>query len=268
MDNAVTRRRNGSVRMMASDVPLVRVEDYLASVREEEGLLPTVIFASARKCRTGNSGRTAAQFERLRKISVEAMESDTRFLLKNNELDFFKHMKARVGSSMRQAKSHHHCALLNYCYNLLPVEISRRLTGNFLPSLGDEQWVRIFSSEAPDVMSMARAGISFSTVQQILHYLANYICEDRGRNIHEQSSMWLFVILVLLDDLHAMQESVAYELQRLKRAFARHVPSMIDSLAIYDTDSEDDQVERERAEMAISGYVLNICIIRQHFKQW
>ncbi|EDO06555.1 hypothetical protein BBOV_II006050 [Babesia bovis T2Bo] len=258
---------NGNSPILAYDMSVTNVEDYLASVRQEENLLPNVIIASAKKPSASIPVKNSTKFERLQKISNEASDSDPRFVINGDALNYFKHMKAQLHSNIPQAQSQHNCALVNYCVNTFPKESDISSTENFLQNLRDDQWSELFASNPPDALEIASAGFSFRNLQQILHNLANLICEGKGSNIDEKTSTWLFAILLLLDDLFAIQESISYELQRIKRALDRYIPSMIDSLASGDTKSDKHMIERETAEMVISGHVLNLCIIRQHFKQ-
>ncbi|GIX63304.1 uncharacterized protein BcabD6B2_27390 [Babesia caballi] len=245
----------------------MEVQEYLQRVREEEALLPDVVVAETRDAGVENDSKAPCQFERLRKIAAEAGETDSGFNIMDHELQFFQAMKEEVSSAMLHCETQDTCALLRHCAQFLGTEGNGRRERVLLQNVEDERWVELFRSPPPDAMATSVSGISFATVSELLHRLANFLCEGRGKNIDESSSKWLFSLLLLLDDLHAVQESVSYELQRIKRALGRHVPIAMENLPTCDPDAEEDLANRERGELAISGYILNICIIQQHFKQ-
>ncbi|ORM41727.1 uncharacterized protein BXIN_2799 [Babesia sp. Xinjiang] len=243
------------------------LDEYLARPKENDVLYDDIIIVPPRKPRPAGRGRTAAHFERLKKISMESMDTDPRFKIKEDELRYFKDMKDKLGKRIRQPSSEEKCALLKHCFYTLRGYSQAEPTTGVLENLGESERAKLFGSEPPEAIDLARAGISFATLHRLLHELANYMCDGKGKNIHESSSMWLFVILILLDDLHAIMESNSYELQRIKRALSRHVPAMIKDMTIYDTQDADDRLACEKAERAISGFISNIGIIRQHFNQ-
>ncbi|GBE60711.1 hypothetical protein BOVATA_022040 [Babesia ovata] len=253
---------------MCTLYPGMDVEEYLRSVREEEARLPEVVAVETTNT-TGNShGKTVEQFERLQKIATESVENDRTLVMSDNELQFFKAMKDDVNANMSHAESAERCALVEYCTGLLrsaggAVKVSRSLH-----DLEEAQWEVLFRLPPPEVLEICEHGISFASVQEVLHKLANFICGGKGKNIDEKSSRWLFAVLLILDDLHAMQESVSYELQRLKRALSRYITTKMGDLNSYNPENEEDIAKRQRDEITITGHILNMCIIRQHFKQW
>ncbi|CDR94102.1 hypothetical protein, conserved [Babesia bigemina] len=244
------------------------VEEYLRSVREEEARLPEVVAVETTDTSRQSHGKTVEQFERLQKIAAESVENDCAFVMNNNELQFFKTMKDDVNAKMSHAESTEKCALAEYCTGILRSEGDAANVSSYLHNLQDAHWELLFRSPPPDVLKICERGVSFASVQEILHKLANFICGSKGKNIDEKSSRWLFSTLLILDDLHAVQESVSYELQRLKRALSRYIPTKMGDLNEYDPENDEDIAKRQIDEIIIAGHILNLCIIRQHFKQW
>ncbi|KAK1939540.1 hypothetical protein X943_000877 [Babesia divergens] len=237
------------------------VEEYLRHVREEEAALPDVCVARSTSMPISSDGKTAKQFEHLKKIDDESLCLDSGYRLGENEMQYFRAMKSAVNAKMTQASSQEKCGLVNHCIELISdgTDESSRLH-----KLDDACWHKIFASDPPDIVKLCTMGISFATVHEILYRLASFVCDSKGKNINEKSSNWLFTIFLVLDELHAMIESVSYELQRIKRALGRYLRAIRDNA----TNGQSGGAEAsEQLQRDIASVTLNICIIQQHFNQ-
>ncbi|KAK1443712.1 hypothetical protein BgAZ_205880 [Babesia gibsoni] len=241
------------------------VEEYLRLVREEEASLPDVSLSAFPDIELSLDGKSAKKFERLIKLDDESLCLDSGFRFGSTEMNFFKAMKAEINSSLSQAGSQEKCGLSKYCIAVLR-RADPSISHSTLDDLDEKGFSTLFTSNPPKVTLLCQSGISFATVHTILHGFACYVCDGRGKNINEVSCKWLFTILLVLDELHAIVESICYELQRIKRAIARKLKALRES--ILDEHTENiASTEYHRKQREIASLTLNVSIIQEYFNQ-
>ncbi|AFZ79488.1 hypothetical protein BEWA_023370 [Theileria equi strain WA] len=260
------------------------VVEYLKQVKLETEKLPDVVVADGpgREDGTRNElqddGKTAKQFNRLRHIDKEYERLDSGFRLTDAELEYFRALKKSVAAHGIQS-SLADSYLWKYASQFGDAEAPpEQEPSSDLDVTSDDSsdvqldeedaagqkeesesengvWNKMFQSNPPSVYELCKTGVHFGAIYECLHTIGDRICESPGQQIPEVLLKWLFVILLMLDDLHAMSESVSYELQRIRRAILRRCTIIKGSV-------DSTQCPNELA----SSYLLS-SIIAMHFNQ-
>ncbi|KAK2195552.1 Gemin2-Brr1 [Babesia duncani] len=227
------------------------VESYLAQVRLEEAALEKKIFCMQPSNKNEDTtsvecdGKTFKQFARLQKIDEECRQLDKDLYLTPEELTYFKTLKRHIAKMYHSSVAPEESGLLIYAKSLASQ------VPNLDASDEENMWKHLFTNTSPpSIFTLCENGISFQTLQEAIHAIANCICENPNLPLPGEIIKWSFTLLVMLDELHAMSETVSYELQRIRRTMLRKFT------ALQDTDST------EKAELQ-----LIICIIAQEFNQ-
>ncbi|BAM40274.1 conserved hypothetical protein [Theileria orientalis strain Shintoku] len=231
------------------------VDTYLRQVKLENESIPDVVVAETKESDSdaaNNDGsipedsKATKQFNRLINIDAEYQKLDSGFELNDDELKYFQSVKKHIHylygiQNIREVSS-----IWNYALDLAGESIP--------PSDKDAIWKNLLESPPAPIPDLCRGGVNYGCTEECLHAIADLICQFPGTEVPKDRSKWLFNILLILDELHAMSENVSYDLQRTRRALLRRC-SIIES-------SDASEFAEELSHLRLLS-----TIISTHFKQ-
>ncbi|UKJ90487.1 hypothetical protein MACJ_001421 [Theileria orientalis] len=231
------------------------VEAYLRQVKLENDSIPDVVVAEIKESNndfSSNDGsitedsRATKQFNRLINIDEEYQKLDSGFELSYDELKYFQSLKKHIHYLYGIQNTREVSSIWNYALKISGGSVS--------PSDKDAIWKNLLDSTPASIPDLCRGGVNYGCTEECLHVLADLICQFPGTEVPKDRSKWLFNILLILDELHAMSENVSYDLQRIRRSLLRRC-SIIES---YDVTEFAEELSHLR---------LLSTIISTHFKQ-
>ncbi|UKK01976.2 hypothetical protein MACK_001329 [Theileria orientalis] len=231
------------------------VDAYLRQVKLENESIPDVVVAETKESNNdavSNDGsitedsKATKQFNRLINIDEEYQKLDSGFELSDDELKYFQSVKKHVHYLYGIQNNREVSSIWNYALKISGSSIS--------PSDKEAVWKSLLDSTPASIPDLCRGGVNYGCVEECLHVLADLICQFPGTPVPKERSKWLFNILLILDELHAMSENVSYDLQRIRRSLLRRC-SIIESSDITEFAEE------------LSHLRLLSTIISTHFKQ-
>ncbi|XP_952167.1 uncharacterized protein TA13800 [Theileria annulata] len=269
------------------------VNTYLNQVKLENDSLPKVVVIDTPKLRNFDSYEAAGTedskatrlFNRLIHIDEEYKKLDSGFILTDEELKYFKLLKSNIASiyGIQNDKlcssiynyarihfidqSHDHTDSIQSSNTINSTNTNNTSTisknVNDLSLNREEEsvmWKMLMDSEPPPISTICNDGINYACTEDCLHILGDLICQFPGSPLLRNRAKWLFIILLILDELHSMTENVSYDLQRIRRSLLRR-SSMIESKEL-DTTEFSDFIDELCTIKLLSS------LISTHFKQY